>query len=390
MFSKLKFLSSPLILITIGHVMTDLQAGAIPIIIPHLKEIFALSYTQVGFIVLLQNLTSSVIQPLFGYITDKKSMPWILPLGAAVSGAGFAATGLAPSYNWLLLIVIITGFASASFHPQASRSINLISNENNKGKNMGIFLVGGNGGMALGSIAMAFLVMLPGGVANTAYFILPAILIFIFLYRCLPQLNISRPKVLQDKKGGGSGISNYKTLALILVFIFVRSSTLTGIVTYVPMYYIKHMGVTPTFAGSLVSVYLLCGAIGTLVGGTLSDRLGRRNVIVASMLLCIPLVYLLFHTEGILSGVVMAATGFCMVASFGPIVILMQDLMPNNIGMASGLTIGFSVGLGGCGVLLIGKLADMFGLPFIINVLIGASIVAFLLAAMLPKQQTAK
>lgn len=389
MLYKLKFWSSPLILITIGHVITDLQAGAIPIIIPHLKEIFALSYTQVGFIVLLQNLTSSVIQPLFGYITDKKSMPWILPVGAAISGAGFAATGLAPSYNWLLAIVIVTGFASASFHPQASRSINLISTENNKGKNMGIFLVGGNGGMAMGSMAMAFLVLLPGGVSNTAYFMLPAILIFIFLYRCLPQLNISQPKSMQGKSGSG-GVSNYKTLALILVFIFVRSSTLTGIMTYMPMYYMQYMNATPTFAGSLVSIYLLCGAIGTLVGGTLSDRLGRRNVIVASMLLCIPLVYLLFNTGGILAGVVMAATGFCMVASFGPIVILMQDLMPNNIGMASGLTIGFSVGLGGCGVLLIGKLADMFGLPIIANVFIGASILSFLLASMLPKQQAAK
>ena len=183
----LKNISMPVIALALGHLVTDLQAGALPIVLPHLKELFALSYSQLAFIVLTQNVTSSVIQPLFGYITDKKSLPAMLPFCAAMAGAGFAFVGWVPAYVLLMCTVVIIGMASATYHPQASKTVNFLSSDNNKAANMGIFSLGGNAGMAVGSILMAFLLTLPGGLHNTMYFVLPGLLVFGLMMKYMPE-----------------------------------------------------------------------------------------------------------------------------------------------------------------------------------------------------------
>lgn len=177
----------PILALAVGHLVTDLQAGALPIVLPHLKELFTLSYSQLAAIVLTQNITSSVIQPVFGYITDKRSMPVLLPFCAAMAGAGFAAIGWVSSYTLILLTVIIIGIASATYHPQASKTVNFLSDENSKAKNMGIFSLGGNAGMAVGSILMTFLIGLQDGIHNTMYFILPGLLVFGLMMKYMPD-----------------------------------------------------------------------------------------------------------------------------------------------------------------------------------------------------------
>ena len=185
----LKNISMPVIALALGHLVTDLQAGALPIVLPHLKELFALSYSQLAFIVLTQNVTSSVIQPLFGYITDKKSLPAMLPFCAAMAGAGFAFVGWVPAYVLLMCTVVVIGMASATYHPQASKTVNFLSSDNNKAANMGFFSLGGNAGMAVGSILMAFLLTLPGGLHNTIYFVLPGLLVFGLMMKYMPDTN---------------------------------------------------------------------------------------------------------------------------------------------------------------------------------------------------------
>lgn len=177
----------PVLALALGHLVTDLQAGALPIVLPHLKEIFALSYSQLAVIILTQNVTSSVIQPLFGYITDKKSMPVLLPFCAAMAGAGFSAIGWAPSYTLILMTVVIIGIASATYHPQASKTVNFLSDNSSKAKNMGIFSLGGNAGMAVGSILMTLLIGLQGGIHNTMYFVLPGLLVFGLMMKYMPE-----------------------------------------------------------------------------------------------------------------------------------------------------------------------------------------------------------
>ena len=375
--------------LAIGHLVTDMQAGALPIVLPHLKELFSLSYAQMATIVLTQNITSSVIQPVFGYITDKRSLPALLPYCAALAGAGFAAIGWVSSYALLLLTVIIIGVSSASYHPQASKTVNFLSDENSKAQNMGLFSLGGNAGMAAGSMMMTFLIGLSGGLHNTMYFVLPGILVFGFMMHYMPEykrvnLEHSLKRAAAKAKGNAEKLS-YFGLVMVLFFIFMRSTIHTGMSTYLPLFFMKFRDAEPVFASLLVTVFLLGGVAGTYIGAVLSDKLGARAIIVGSMILSIPPIWALdkVTTEFAIATVV-ALAGFFIIGSNATTIVLAQTMLPNNVGMAAGLTIGFSVGLGGLGVTILGVLADNYGLPFVIQLLTWLSIGATLMTVKIP------
>ena len=375
--------------LAIGHLVTDMQAGALPIVLPHLKELFSLSYAQMATIVLTQNITSSVIQPVFGYITDKRSLPALLPYCAALAGAGFAAIGWVSSYALLLLTVIIIGISSASYHPQASKTVNFLSDENSKAQNMGLFSLGGNAGMAAGSMMMTFLIGLSGGLHNTMYFVLPGILVFGFMMHYMPEykrvnLEHSLKRAAAKAKGNAEKLS-YFGLVMVLFFIFMRSTIHTGMSTYLPLFFMKFRDAEPVFASLLVTVFLLGGVAGTYIGAVLSDKLGARAIIVGSMILSIPPIWALdkVTTEFAIATVV-ALAGFFIIGSNATTIVLAQTMLPNNVGMAAGLTIGFSVGLGGLGVTILGVLADNYGLPFVIQLLTWLSIGATLMTVKIP------
>lgn len=375
--------------LAIGHLVTDMQAGALPIVLPHLKELFSLSYAQMATIVLTQNVTSSVIQPVFGYITDKRSLPALLPYCAALAGAGFAAIGWVSSYALLLLTVIIIGVSSASYHPQASKTVNFLSNENSKAQNMGLFSLGGNAGMAAGSMMMTFLIGLSGGLHNTMYFVLPGILVFGFMMHYMPEykrvnLEHSLKRAAAKAKGNAEKLS-YFGLVMVLFFIFMRSTIHTGMSTYLPLFFMKFRDVEPVFASLLVTVFLLGGVAGTYIGAVLSDRLGARAIILGSMILSIPPIWALdkVTTEFTIVAAV-ALAGFFIIGSNATTIVLAQTMLPNNVGMAAGLTIGFSVGLGGLGVTILGVLADNYGLPFVINLLTWLSVGATIMTLKIP------
>ena len=375
--------------LTLGHLVTDLQAGALPIVLPHLKELFNLTYAQMATIVLTQNVTSSVIQPVFGYITDKKSKPNLLPFCAALAGAGFAAIGWVSSYTLLLLTVIIIGVSSASYHPQASKTVNFLSDENSKAHNMGLFSLGGNAGMAAGSMMMTFLIGLSGGLHNTMYFVLPGILVFGFMMHYMPEykrvnLEHSLKRAAAKAKGSAGKLSQFG-LVLLLFFIFMRSTIHTGMSTYLPLFFMKFRDAEPVFASLLVTVFLLGGVAGTYIGAVLSDKLGARAIILGSMVLSIPPIWALdkVSTEFTIVTAV-ALAGFFIIGSNATTIVLAQTMLPNNVGMAAGLTIGFSVGLGGLGVTILGVLADNYGLPFVIQLLTWLSIGATIMTVKIP------
>ena len=375
--------------LAIGHLVTDMQAGALPIVLPHLKELFSLSYAQMATIVLTQNITSSVIQPVFGYITDKRSLPALLPYCAALAGAGFAAIGWVSSYALLLLTVIIIGVSSASYHPQASKTVNFLSDENSKAQNMGLFSLGGNAGMAAGSMMMTFLIGLSGGLHNTMYFVLPGILVFGFMMHYMPEykrvnLEHSLKRAAAKAKGNAEKLS-YFGLVMVLFFIFMRSTIHTGMSTYLPLFFMKFRDAEPVFASLLVTVFLLGGVAGTYIGAVLSDKLGARAIIVGSMILSIPPIWALdkVTTEFAIATIV-ALAGFFIIGSNATTIVLAQTMLPNNVGMAAGLTIGFSVGLGGLGVTILGVLADNYGLPFVIQLLTWLSIGATMMTVKIP------
>ena len=367
----------PILALAVGHLVTDLQAGALPIVLPHLKELFTLSYSQLAAIVLTQNITSSVIQPVFGYITDKRSMPVLLPFCAAMAGAGFAAIGWVSSYSLILLTVIIIGIASATYHPQASKTVNFLSDENSKAKNMGIFSLGGNAGMAVGSILMTFLIGLQDGIHNTMYFILPGLLVFGLMIKYMPdykRVNAehSLKKAAVQIKAASEKLS-YTGMFILLFFIFMRSTIHTGLSTYLPLFFMKFRGSEAIFASALVSAFLLGGVAGTYTGAVLSDRLGARRI------------WLISHA-GTEIGAMLAvvASGFFIIGSFATTIVLAQTMLPDNVGMAAGLTIGFSVGMGGFGVTILGFIADNFGLPLVMQIVTWLPVAAAIIALKIP------
>lgn len=379
----------PVVALALGHLVTDMQAGALPIVLPQLKELFSLSYSQLAAIVLLQHIMSSVIQPAFGYLTDRRSLPRFLPLCAALAGAGFAFVGWVSSYTLLLCTVIFISLASATYHPQASKTVNFLSDDTNRTKNMGLFSIGGNAGMAVGSIFMTFLLGLAGGIHNTMYFAIPGLLVFLLMAKAMPDyIRVNKEHEVQQAKKAADGTSekmSYFALFLILFYIFMRSSIHSGISTYLPLYFMKFRGFEAVFSSSLVSGFLLGGVAGTYVGSILSDRLGARKILLGSITLSIPAIYCItIATTKLFAMASVVIAGFCIIGSFATTIIIAQCMMPNNVGMASGLTIGLSVGLGGFGVTILGVLADKFGLPMVMQLLVWLPIVAAITAIWIP------
>jgi FSR family fosmidomycin resistance protein-like MFS transporter len=382
---KQPFISKSLFLIALSHLITDLSQGALPILLPFFKNAFDLSYTQIGFIVLAQNFTSSVIQPIFGYVTDRHALPWLVPAGLLLSGLGMAATGFASSYAFLLMIVIFTGLGIAAFHPQASKASHFVSAAGLRGRSMAVFSVGGNLGNAIGSVFMMMLLTLPGVLNNTMYFCLPAIVLSVVVWLNLPRIT---PPVRKRAAGGMKGVDRrpfpFAHMVVLLAFIFLRSSIAAGLLAYIPLYYADYLGGSHVYASYLLSVFSVSGVVGTLVGGTLSDRIGRKTVIVGSMVLVFPLLCLFQYTSGPLTMLLTAATGFILVSSFSTATVLAQEMMPGYEASAASLSIGFSIGMGGIGVTLLGYVADHFNVPMVFTVISLIPVGGFVLASFLP------
>ncbi|MDR7866735.1 MAG: MFS transporter [Sporomusaceae bacterium] len=366
--TKETVLTLPLILLAISHAVTDLSQGALPVLLPFLKNAFDLTYAQVGMIVLAQNITSSVIQPAFGYVADRLSLPWLIPAGVLLSGIGIAVTGLVGSYAALLAIVIVTGMGVAAFHPQGSKSAHFVSASSRRGQSMAVFSVGGNLGMALGTIFMGLLLTLPGAMVNTPWFLLPAGITAALVWLNLPRLS-PPPQTAAGQKSRAKAQLPVFLLTVLLAFILVRTTIQAGLTTFIPLYYVNYLGGSAVYAGYLLSAFLMAGVVGTFVGGTLSDRFGRKTLIVGSMLISWPLLALFQFTTGLMTVVLVAAVGFTLIASFSPLLVLAQEIMPGYEAMAAGLTIGFSIGLGGIGVTVLGYVADHFGIPSVFTVI---------------------
>jgi len=372
-------------LLALGHLVIDTNQGSLPAILPFLKSSLSLSYTATGAIVLMANVTSSLIQPLFGYFADKTARRWLLPLSVFLSSLGLGFTGLAPSYPVVLALVVITGFGVAAYHPEGYRTATAVAGDR-KATGVSVFSTGGNIGIAIGPPLITAL--LTGfGMAGSLGMLIPGILVAVLLTGALPMLSAPPPAQAKTAAAGGAR-TMVGAMSLLIMVIAVRSWTQLGFTTYVPFYYLEVLHGDPRLVGTLLAVFLGAGVVGTLVAGPIADRVGVRRYVVSVFLLATPIAISFFFVSGPLAFVVLGGLGFVLVSTFTVSVVLGQAYMPRNPGMASGLIVGFAIGAGGLGVTMLGWVADHFGLTRALWISALMPLLGFVLAMFLPEPRS--
>jgi FSR family fosmidomycin resistance protein-like MFS transporter len=372
-------------LLALGHLVIDTNQGSLPAILPFLKSSLSLSYTATGAIVLMANVTSSLIQPLFGYFADKTARRWLLPLSVFLSSLGLGFTGLAPSYPVVLALVVITGFGVAAYHPEGYRTATAVAGDR-KATGVSVFSTGGNIGIAIGPPLITAL--LTGfGMAGSLGMLIPGILVAVLLTGALPMLSAPPPAQAKTAAAGGAR-TMVGAMSLLIMVIAVRSWTQLGFTTYVPFYYLEVLHGDPRLVGTLLAVFLGAGVVGTLVAGPIADRVGVRRYVVSVFLLATPIAISFFFVSGPLAFVVLGGLGFVLVSTFTVSVVLGQAYMPRNPGLASGLIVGFAIGAGGLGVTMLGWVADHFGLTRALWISALMPLLGFVLAMFLPEPRS--
>jgi len=353
-----------LAILAAGHFVTDINTGALPAFLPFLKESLGLSYAMTASILLAFNITSSVIQPLFGFFSDRWSFRWLLPLGPLIASLGLALLGFSPSYSWVLLFASVSGLGQASYHPEGFKTVNLLSGER-KATAISLFHLGGNLGFALGPILATFF-FASAGLQGSVWFIVPGILMMA-AFLIIPHWRaprVSPPSKTMGLPQPSSSRNNFPGMALLILAVVLRSATRLSLLAFVPFYFIKILNYDPLVSGKYLSVFLLAGTVGITLGGFLADRCGYKRTVLVSLLLTPLFLFLFFYTTGILSLVFFAFAGLFIISSNSVTMAMGQAFMPRNIAMASGLILGLAMGIGGIATTLFGWLADRFGIPF--------------------------
>lgn len=366
-----------LAVLSFGHFAVDLVQGTLPALLPGFKVAFHLSYAQVGLLVLMASVSSSVIQPVFGFLSDRVRMHWLMPLGALVSGAAMALTVHAPTYGIMVVFLLLAGLGIAAFHPEGYRFAGLASG-NRRSTGMGYFAVGGNLGYGLGT-ALATIGLSLAGAYGISYLPLCSIVASILLWRAMhprQRAELQHAWDTADHAGGhpkalGGTLRSRSTIiiTLLLLFVIIRSWVQMGIATFIPLYFASIRHADPRFAGLLVSVFLGVGGVGTLLGGYAADRWGRRRLLIYSMMVLPFALWALMRTSAGWAFVAAAVGGMSILSTFALVMVIAQEVFPGRVGMISGLMIGFGVGMGGIGATLLGSIADRWGLPLAMDVL---------------------
>jgi MFS transporter, FSR family, fosmidomycin resistance protein len=351
-----------LLVLSLGHLVTDIYQGSLPAILPFLKENLSLSYAMTGAIMMAANLTSSVIQPLFGYLSDRKGKVFLLPLGCLLAGVGLSLLSLPSNYASVIVLVVISGLGVASFHPEGYKTAHFFTGDR-MATGMSVFSVGGNLGFALGPIISIYIV------THLGFSFLPLMMVFsvifisllFFAWKSLTSVqpvSATRTDIADDVRKGA-----YVSLALIIGTVVMRSWTQFGLMTYIPFYVINYLNGDPIHAGQLVSVFLLGGVAGTIAGSPLADRWGYKRYLILSMTLTSVLFPVIFVATGAMLSIALFIIGVVLISTFTVTIVMAQQLLPQNLGIASGLMVGFAIGTGGLGVTILGIIADYSGLP---------------------------
>ncbi|AJK17197.1 putative membrane efflux protein [Yersinia pseudotuberculosis] len=357
--------------ISVSHLLNDMIQSLILAIYPLLQAEFSLSFAQIGLITLTYQLTASLLQPLIGLYTDKHPQPYSLPIGMGFTLSGILLLAVATTFPVVLLAAALVGTGSSVFHPESSRVARMASGGRH-GLAQSVFQVGGNFGSALGPL-LAAIIIAPYGKGNVGWFSLAALLAIVVL------LQVSKWYKLQQRASYGKVLKTssaktlpknkiISTLAILMVLIFSKYFYLTSISSYYTFYLIHKFGVSVQSAQIHLFVFLFAVAAGTIIGGPLGDKIGRKYVIWGSILGVAPFTLALPYASLYWTGILTVFIGVILASAFSAILVYAQELIPGKVGMVSGLFFGFAFGMGGIGAAVLGYVADLTSIELVYQI----------------------
>jgi len=358
--------------ISASHLINDMMQSLILAIYPVLKGDFHLSFGQIGLITLTYQLTASLFQPLVGLYTDRKPVPFSLPVGMSFTLAGLVLLAFAPSFAVLLLAAALVGTGSSIFHPESSRVARMASGGRH-GLAQSLFQVGGNTGSALGPLVAAA-VIVPFGQRSVAWFGLAALLGIVLLTQVSRWYGMhhAAASARAARRPAAAPLPRGKVLGavgVLLLLIFSKYFYIAGLSSFYTFYLIERFGLSVQSSQYHLFVFLFASALGTLAGGPIGDRIGRKPVIWASILGVAPFALLLPHADLFWTTTLTILIGLILSSAFSAILVYAQELIPGKVGMVSGLFFGFAFGMGGLGAALLGMLADHTSIDYVYRVI---------------------
>ena len=377
---------STLFAIVLGHLTVDMQTGSLAVLLPVLLKVFSLDYTGAAAIMSFNNIVIAVAQPLFGILGDRKQMRWLVYAGCLLTGVGMVAVMFLPSYWLIVAAVVLSGLGSAMFHPEALSVVRAISGQK-AATASSFFFFGGNLGFAAGPLLVAWL-MHGWGTHAAIWMMVPTVVALGFLVANAGV--IRKPAVARSavhvQSGAPRRSQNLGLILLLLTLITVQTIVLSGLKTFIPLYYEEFGQLSADWIALMLTVISLTGAVGTLFGGIAAERIGRKMVIILASLFVLGTLFAVFRTDGWLQLLMLALTGFFLSMPWPLSVVMVQEAMPNNVGLASGLTLGLAYGASGLGIAALGRVGDLFGLQTTMNIVMWLPIAALAISFLVPER----
>lgn len=361
-----------LLALSFSHFLNDMLQSLLIALYPLIKGEFHLNFMQIGAITLTYQVCASLLQPLVGMYTDKHPKPYSLSVGMGFTLCGLVLLALAANYGSVLAAAALIGAGSSIFHPESSRIARLASGGRH-GLAQSIFQVGGNSGSAVGPLAAA-LIIIPFGQLSIAWFALAALLAILILARVgswYKHQHLSATSLSPHAAAPASPVSPRRVaaaMAILILLLFSKYFYIASISSYYSFYLMEKFAITVGSAQVHLFLFLAASAIGTLFGGPIGDRIGRKRVIWASILGVAPFTLLLPYVDLYWTGVLTFLIGLILSSAFSAILVFAQELIPGKVGMVSGLFFGFAFGIGGIGAALLGALADARGIEFVYRI----------------------
>jgi FSR family fosmidomycin resistance protein-like MFS transporter len=359
-----------IVAVSFGHLINDVMQSMLTATYPLLKDNYGLDFGEIGWLTFTFQVTASLLQPLVGMYTDKKPLPFSLPIGMASSLVGLIVLAHAGSYTMLLVGAALIGLGSSVFHPEASRVARMASGGRH-GLAQSMFQVGGNFGSAIGPLLAAFVVV-PHGQQSIQWFSIGALVGMIVLWRVgiWYAANVPKHRVVRSA-GEGEALPSrlvVRAIAVLVVLVISKYTYLTSLSSYYTFFVIHKFGVTVQDAQLLLFLYLGAVAVGTVAGGAVVDRFGTRFVIWFSILGTLPFTLALPYVNLPTTAVLTVIIGLIIASAFSAIVVFAQELLPGRIGLVAGLFFGLAFGVGGIGAALLGEIADLKGIDFVYSI----------------------